>query len=324
MASSSGRRSGSSARSTTRKQVVIGAAETVRVRHQTKPKGEADSRGGAHSRRTAGDKRTPGRGRPGGHRLATSKRQERENKLARRRWGLRLKLIGIVVAVAALVFGAVAFYRSQVFAVENVVVRGAEQLTAARVTELAAVPEGATLLRMSTDDIEDRLLKDPWIESARADRDFPDTLVISIDERTPVAVVDGGGAELWLIDGEGYWLGRRSAEQTGSDLMIRDVEGLDARAGRRTANEALRNALAMIEGISPELRQITRVISAPTIDKTALITQTDVEIFFGSADDIGQKDRIVRQILADEQGRVVYINVRSIDRPTWRGIDDAP
>jgi len=230
----------------------------------------------------------------------------------------------MVLIVVALLVGAVAFYRSQVFSVQDIVVRGAKQLTAARVTEIAAVPERATLLRMSTDDIEDRLRKDPWIESAKVDRDFPDTLVISIGERTPVAVVDGGGAELWLIDREGFWLGLRSAEQTGSDLVIRDVEELDATAGRRTANEALRNALAMIGGISTELRQITRVISAPTIDKTALITQSDVEIFFGSADDIEQKDRIVRQILSDEQGRVVYINVRNVDRPTWRGIDDAP
>ncbi len=45
-------------------------------------------------------------------------------------------------------------------------------------------------------------------------------------------------------------------------------------------------------------------------------------MFVGSADQIAKKDQLVRQILAKEK-KLVYINVRVVDRPTWRGLDAA-
>jgi cell division protein FtsQ len=66
---------------------------------------------------------------------------------------------------------------------------------------------------------------------------------------------------------------------------------------------------------------MTRAISAPTIDKTAILTNDDVEIFVGDAAQIAEKDQIARGILAREKGKVVYINVRVVERPTWRGLE---
>ncbi len=69
---------------------------------------------------------------------------------------------------------------------------------------------------------------------------------------------------------------------------------------------------------------MTRAISAPTVDKTAVITNDDVEIYIGAATQLAAKDRLIREILRREKGKVVYINVRVVERPTWRGLDDAP
>ena len=41
---------------------------------------------------------------------------------------------------------------------------------------------------------------------------------------------------------------------------------------------------------------------------------------FGTAEDIRDKERIVLQIMADNPGKVSYINVRVPDRPTWRAV----
>ena len=38
------------------------------------------------------------------------------------------------------------------------------------------------------------------------------------------------------------------------------------------------------------------------------------------AEDIRDKERIVLQIMADNPGKVSYINVRVPDRPTWRAV----
>jgi len=69
------------------------------------------------------------------------------------------------------------------------------------------------------------------------------------------------------------------------------------------------------------MKEQLKTVSAPTIDKTALITKSDIQIMVGSAEDIAKKDRVAQKILADEQG-VVYVNVRVVDRATWRGLDE--
>lgn len=80
------------------------------------------------------------------------------------------------------------------------------------------------------------------------------------------------------------------------------------------------NAIAVLEGVSARLRSEIVSISAPTIDGTTLYTSDRVEIVFGDAADARTKDLLVLKILDEHRGKVVSIDVRTIDRPTWRGL----
>jgi len=80
------------------------------------------------------------------------------------------------------------------------------------------------------------------------------------------------------------------------------------------------NALAVLRGLSPELKAQVKAISAPSVDKTALVLNDGVQVFIGSATEMARKDLITRGILAREKN-IVYINVRVVDRPTWRGLE---
>jgi cell division protein FtsQ len=53
-----------------------------------------------------------------------------------------------------------------------------------------------------------------------------------------------------------------------------------------------------------------------------LVLKNDIQVFVGSSDEIAKKDLIARAILGKEK-KVVYVNVRVTDRPTWRGLDSA-
>lgn len=326
MASNSHRKSGSSGRSGPRKRVVIGAEETVRVRYKkNQPQVEAERR--STTRQTARvATRRAGLERPApsqqGKRLSSAKREERE----RRQQTIRLRRVGLWAAAAAVavvvLWGLVALFNAPVFALRTVVVSGARQLSDERVRELAAVPTATVLTRLDTSDVRERLEADPWVVKARVDRDFPSTLRLEIVERAPVAVVDAGGAEVWLVSSDGYWLDRQSKVATGV-VAIRDIEGLKPVRGKRATSKELTNAIKVAAGISPELRAMTRSISAPSIEKTALMTTDDVEIYIGEAADLKTKDQIARKILAKQKGKVVYINVRVVESPTWRGLDTA-
>jgi cell division protein FtsQ len=226
----------------------------------------------------------------------------------------------MAIAVAAVVVSCVLLYNSSLFPVKSVEVTGNERLTEAHVRDLAAVPSDATLLRFPADEVGERVKADPWVASVSVSRDFPDTMQIRVVEREPAALVDLV-EEYLVVDADGHMIERRSLEETTALVVIRDVEGIDPTPGRRSTSEGLRNALDILTRLSEEMRSQTRAISVPTIDETALLTNEGVEIFFGIAEDVEKKDLVAREILAEQAGAVVFIDVRAVDRPIWRGLE---
>ena len=109
---------------------------------------------------------------------------------------------------------------------------------------------------------------------------------------------------------------------TTSLASVRDVPPQSPVAGQKTSAGEIKNALQVLAGLSPQMRAKLRSISAPTIDKTALLLKGDVQVFVGISEDIAKKDTIARSILSKEKN-VIYINVRVVDRPTWRGLNPA-
>lgn len=343
MASSSDRKSGSSGRSTPRRRVVIGAEETVRVRFaKDKPEVEAErrktpaaaARSAARQNQSARQK-TPAARIPSsmrakdasakasvaGRRIAEAKRDERDQRRRAMRRRRTVSLSVLALLIVGTVWGVSAIVRSPMFAVTSVQVTGNSRVGTAAVTALAKVPANATMFTLNSRAVSNRVARNPWIASVKVTKDFPHSVVISVTERVPVAIVDAGGANLYLVSGDGYWLGKRAAEDTATMTVIRDIETLDVKPGVRSRSKELLNALSVLKGLSPELSGQVKIISAASVDKTALFTKKDVEIFIGSSEDLAKKDRIVRKILAEQRDKVVYINVRVVDRPTWRGLD---
>ena len=317
MASNSKRRSSSSGRSTTRRRVSIGTTDTEK-RHKTQGSGQKRKRpagpggpGGSKTPASAGDRR------------ASARREERERRLVRQRRMQRLKVTGLAVLVAAVLFGVYSIYTSQLFAVEEIQIVGTERLTRERVLEIAEVPTDITLLRFPAQEISARLEEDPWIASATVTRDFPSSMRLRITERTPAAYVDLGAESVWLVDSSGIIIAEQSAAETETLVVIRDVQPIEPEPGVRTGSEPLLNALEVWAGLSPELQSMTRFLSASSVDKTALVTVDEIEVLVGSSEDIETKDVIAREILAEHGDAVVYVNVRTVERPTWRGVDSA-
>jgi cell division protein FtsQ len=225
-------------------------------------------------------------------------------------------VVGIVVAVVG---GGIALYRSPLFAIKTVDIQGAKRLTPTAVRALAGVPEGATLLRYPKKEILARIEADPWVESVTVTRDFPSTLRIRITERTPVALVDTGDV-FWVVDASGMVLGEQSFEETTTLVVIRDVQGLDPKPGRRSSSDTLDNALKVLGGIGDELRAKVRAVSASTVDETTLLTTDAIEILVGEAVEIEDKAYLALSIMKEQAGKVIFIDVRSTDNPVSRGL----
>lgn len=78
------------------------------------------------------------------------------------------------------------------FSLKSIEVSSATHLTRDEILGLAGVERGKDLLRMNLKRMGEHLLQNPWVETVRINRYFPDSVSIVITEREPVAIVNMG------------------------------------------------------------------------------------------------------------------------------------
>ena len=297
-----------------RDSVFISTASRDRVTARAEKARAAGARSGR-----AGAPAKSGRPASEARALAEARKVQREGRMAGQRRAARLRVAAIVGAVVLVIAACVGLYSSPLFTVTNVEVAGVQHITAAQVRALAQVPADATLIRFPADAVAARVAADPWVASVSVSRVFPSGMRIRVTERVPLAIVDAG-TSMWLVDGTGMVIAKPSASASGTLPVVRDAPGLDLKAGRRTVSEPLLNALGVLAGIGNQITSTVTAISAPTVDGATLITSDRVEIVVGQAVDLATKAELAQRILTEQKGKVVAIDVRVIDRPTWRGL----
>lgn len=273
-------------------------------------------------------------------RIGDLDRIERQGR-AQRRYNRYLIRVGIIAAVlAVLAIGAAVVYNSSLFTIQNVRVTGVGHLTSEEMSALAAVPSGTTLLRVDAGAIEDRLKQDAWVQDVQVNRVFPDTLELAVTERQIAAVVevptsDAKATQAWAIASDHMWLmpipdreseaGQRTSakvyEDAAAALVIRDVPfGTKAQVGTYCSDDSVLNALDIVSGMTTELAGRVKIVYAEGVEETRLILDNNVEIAFGSAENIRDKERVCLEIMEQHPDSVAYINVRDVNSPTYRAL----
>ena len=105
------------------------------------------------------------------------------------------------------------------FELHNVNVRGTKHLNELKVYQIALADRDRAMPFVDLGNIRDRLMALSWVEDARVSRQLPDTLVIDIVERKPVAVL-AKPDRMVLIDATGRELEAISAERIKGKLVL--------------------------------------------------------------------------------------------------------
>jgi len=117
------------------------------------------------------------------------------------RWPLVLALLPLVLAGA----GTYAALRSPFFAVESVTVEGAHSLDQAALVQVSGL-YGRNMVTLPEADAERRLLAIPAVRAVDIRREWPDRIVIAVQERVPVALWSVAGHD-FPVDEEAVVLG---------------------------------------------------------------------------------------------------------------------
>ena len=127
------------------------------------------------------------------------------------------------------------------FEVEKVEVRGVERMDELPVYNIALGQVDRSMLSLDLPHVRQQMLKLGWVKDARISRRLPDTLVVDIVERDPVAVWQHDG-QLHLIDVSGVVLQSVSASAM-PDLPL--VVGPNANRQTAGLNKLMENAPAL-------------------------------------------------------------------------------
>ncbi|MBD8869221.1 cell division protein FtsQ/DivIB [Nocardioides donggukensis] len=229
-------------------------------------------------------------------------RELSRRRFARRQWARRWLawrvLVVVAVVTGALVAATWLLLFSQVMAVQQVEVRGNALLSDGDVRRAAAVPAGEPLARTDLDGARARIEALPQVRSVDVSRAWPDGILVRIEEREAVAVVE--------IDGR-----QRGMDEDG--VVFRDYRRAPAqlpriRVAADTRGEAMAEGARVVGVLPDEIARTVDYVELASIDRISLRLRDGRTVVWGSAEASEDKARVL-SVLLDRPATVYDVTV---------------
>lgn len=219
----------------------------------------------------------------------------------------------ISILIIIITVGMASFLQSGYFAVEQIKIEGLQQIPENEIQRLATEAIGQNLILLEQDRLKQNVLLHPLVESVEIKKQLPKTLVLHIQERSPVAlvVVSRGVVE---VDGKGMFLRRREGWPDKSYPMINGISIPDtAGPGQELKLPGLQAALRLLGQAPPELTPLMGEIYVNPIQQMTLYLTNGVEVRVGKTEDWTVKLKALFDLLNDSGYKSFQDGVRYID-----------
>jgi cell division protein FtsQ len=207
------------------------------------------------------------------------KRFERDEVKRFTRRTRRRKAGWITAAAVVAVMGgllAIAVY-SPLLALRNVQVEGASRIPPETLVQALDDQLGTPLPLLDLGEVKEKLGAFPLIQSYSTESRPPDTLVVRVVERTPIASVRASGGGFQLVDPAGVVV--ESADERPAGFPVIDVGA----AG--VANARFEAAAQVLVALPPDFLAQVDVVNATTKDDVSLVLADGKRVVWGSADE---------------------------------------
>lgn len=156
-----------------------------------------------------------------------------------------------MVLVVACSYGILSSYRfitqSSRFNIDEVNMVGNKRLSNEVLNSWIGPIVGENIFQLKLDEISQRLVEHPWIQSASARRIFPQGIYVELKERTPFAKIQLG--QTYVMDNYGVLLG---TEVEGANKLptITGIKMKNPKPGRNVADEEIISGLKMMHSLN--------------------------------------------------------------------------
>jgi cell division protein FtsQ len=228
----------------------------------------------------------------------------RRPKKPHRSWRRKAFAVSAIVLVLALLAGGLwIVYFSTVLVTKRVTVVGTRNLTPTQVSFAVQIPLGVPLARQNLEEITKRARGLPVIETAAAERDWPNTITVTVVERRPVLAVQEPNGYL-VVDKLGVPYQRQPTLPGG--VVLADVNPGDT--------PLLAEVATVAAALPAKMRGKADRIIANSRDHIVLILASGARVTWGNAEDSELKAQVVTALLK-RQPRLSSIDVSSPHNP---------
>jgi cell division protein FtsQ len=219
----------------------------------------------------------------------------------------KLRSIAILICIftSAILISFLVYARplKSVFPLKQIVFIGNKHLTDEELKTLSGIHRNESLIALSSEEINQRLLRSPWIKSVLLRREFPHTLSIVIREAEPFALLDMN-AHLFLVDESGKLL----EELKGDSVPFLPIITGDPFKEKEGFTEALKLIKSLNEkGITSEREHIEVKATKPQ-ELTVEVDGTVVKMGTG-----GYEEKLAKLVRLEEDLKKMGIHVDFID-----------
>lgn len=219
--------------------------------------------------------------------------------------GIRRRRVLVLASLAAAVLlaagGTWVLYGSSWLRVERVTSAGTEVLTARQVVSAAAVPVGAPLVSIDTDEIEGRLRERlPRIDSVEVTRSWPRGISLKVTERKPVLLIKKG-TDFVEVDSSGVRFDTVAKAPGGVPVLELAAERSPS-ARRFDEQRLLREAVDIAGGLPDAVAKETLQVRVESYDSVVLALTKGRTVVWGSGELGEAKGRALTALLKASPG----------------------
>ncbi len=239
-------------------------------------------------------------------RLRVNRRKKKSKPLSWRKILHRSLRIGVTLFSGALLlvggfFVTQLLLASDLFRVEQVVVKGNSRLKGEQVVALSDIEIGINTFTLDLGLIGRKIEENPWVDTTRVRRIFPRQVVINIEEREPVAIVNLG--YLYYLGKQGEIFKVLDATDNLDYPVITGFDYAKVQAHNGEYGQQLKRVVALLSSLSRRdlfgLNQISEVHFEEGGDLSLFTLDGGVKIKMGTADydrKLSRLERIYAQL----------------------------
>ena len=232
-------------------------------------------------------------------RRSAVRRAEGRDRLRRLSWG---------AALAGLLAVAVGAFFSPLLDVDAVRVTGGARTGEAAILEALGIGPGKAMVLVDSTAAAEAVMRLPWVERAEVDRDWPGTVLVSVDERRPEVAVPSPDGRFTLVDGVGRELA--AVDQPGPGVPVLEGMAVEPRPG--SVLEEAKGALAVVAALPPSVSGRLARLSVRE-DGVILAVRADgeneAEVVLGPPTDLPAKVLALATLLEEAD----LVNLRTVD-----------